>query len=929
MRTRGADPYLAGYPQNRNAPRYTDGSMNDDTTRAIAAKIALDLEALQSSAHRYIAQRSAGVNGAQALHRGFDLLKTELVPKLVEGLITYCLDVGLRDPDVIAKHLQGVLGDRLTSLGRSLAASSPTRSPGGTLRESSQFGGWASSYVNQIPARVRVALEIRRQEDKQRANNGQVPASQGQVSPREGSAGQALDRTADVGIADTIRQKAAANPQDALASVVGDTQASIARAVPASQQPRREGRQYLQDYSPELQSIALWIADRFAATALWPTQTTVWREVHRRKIHASDLVQEGGQVFDHLSNSPRAEEFARLRPWALYDTGRCRKAFDDAYKIYLGVLSELGEKDKVQRTRADVAALCVGSSVHEVHQVIWVLRGFGGSWSDTAIDSDWRADFAVGMLQHPTPTLEDVFLSRPIGALPRVATGNQWNVGVQSATLSETLQIAPGLSLSAYELVRRIGGGAMGEVWEAQHLRLKSRFAVKVMRQEIVNSPDSESRFRREAEVTSALKHPNIVNVTDFDYAGGTAYIVMEYLEGTNLEDHLISAQGNRLVLDRVLRIARQVGSALTTAHALNVVHRDLKPANVMLTTVAGQTDEWVKVVDFGIAKLLAETQTRAGVVMGTPQYMSPEQATGRDIDGRSDQFSFAAILYEMLAGRPAFRGPRDAVLHQVVNEDPPPLPDGVATSSVEQAIRRGLSKDPKRRYQSIGELVAALEPSLTRRGADRPLKAPVLPGKADTSLVPFQIAHLPARDSRVLKLALKEEVGAGGSVDLAGFQAKLDGAGRQAFDRLVQMSLLVAVQTEQPPLHRLTFVGLYCCAEDDVAAEVARWCESAVDALQESYRRDPHKKLSPDHVIGLHGITSREAAVAFCFIQDLPIFSAYRMAKGVPVDVTLRREVLDLRALRDEARNQLMIRRDAGLPAPPVIDRPHRRRRR
>ena len=150
--------------------------MTEDTRQAIAAKIALEMEALQGTVHRFIAERSGGSNGSVALHGGIHLLETDLVPKLVDDLIKYCLDVGLRDADLIAKQIQGGLSDRLASLGMSLAATWQGRNPGTTLRQGVHFGGWATTYLHQVPARARVALEVRRQTDPA-VDNGHPPAS--------------------------------------------------------------------------------------------------------------------------------------------------------------------------------------------------------------------------------------------------------------------------------------------------------------------------------------------------------------------------------------------------------------------------------------------------------------------------------------------------------------------------------------------------------------------------------------------------------------------------------------------------------------------------------------------------------------------------------------------------------------------------------
>ena len=227
-----------------------------------------------------------------------------------------------------------------------------------------------------------------------------------------------------------------------------------------------------------------------------------------------------------------------------------------------------------------------------------------------------------------------------------------------------------------YIVGRRIGRGAMGDVYEAQHVRLPGHFAVKLLLPELQGNQDAFARFCREAEIMSQLRHPNIVQIFDFNVApDARPYFVMEYLQGRDLEARL---RAGPLPLPAVTRVVGAVSSALALAHAHGVVHRDLKPANVFLATVDGQTDELVKVLDFGISKVRAAAAqiSQAVDLLGTPSYMSPEQARGQTdaIDGRTDQFALAAIAYRMLTGQDPFQGDDTAaVLYQVVHEDPPP----------------------------------------------------------------------------------------------------------------------------------------------------------------------------------------------------------------------------------------------------------------
>ena len=262
----------------------------------------------------------------------------------------------------------------------------------------------------------------------------------------------------------------------------------------------------------------------------------------------------------------------------------------------------------------------------------------------------------------------------------------------------------------------------MGEVYEAQHVRLPGKFAVKLLLPELQGNQEAFARFCREAEIMSQLRHPNIVQIFDFNVApDARPYFVMEYLEGRDLEARL---QAGPLTLPAVTRIVDAVGSALALAHAHGVVHRDLKPANIFLATVDGQTDELVKVLDFGISKVRAAAAqiSQAVDLLGTPFYMSPEQARGQAnaIDGRTDQFALGAIAYRMLTGTEPFQGDDTAsVLYQVVHEDPAPLslflPPEWDAGPLQVVLDRALAKQPRDRFGGMMELARAFEDAAER----------------------------------------------------------------------------------------------------------------------------------------------------------------------------------------------------------------------
>jgi serine/threonine-protein kinase len=264
--------------------------------------------------------------------------------------------------------------------------------------------------------------------------------------------------------------------------------------------------------------------------------------------------------------------------------------------------------------------------------------------------------------------------------------------------------IAPGTVLhGTFRVLRLIAGGGMAAIYAATHTRLAGRYAVKVLHAEAAAMGSAVERFRREAEITSALRHPNIVQVLDFNQMeDGRPYMVMEYLDGTDLRARL---EAHRTIpLDRAAIIVEQVSEALAAAHAVGVTHRDLKPENLFCVSVPGSDKEFVKVLDFGMSKIRhASKITADATLLGTPPYMSPEQAMGQidAIDPATDQFALGAILYEMLSGEIAFLAQTTAgVLEAVIGRDPPPLP--AALAGVDRVLRAALAKDKRDRLPDI-----------------------------------------------------------------------------------------------------------------------------------------------------------------------------------------------------------------------------------
>ena len=273
-----------------------------------------------------------------------------------------------------------------------------------------------------------------------------------------------------------------------------------------------------------------------------------------------------------------------------------------------------------------------------------------------------------------------------------------------------------------FRILERIGTGGMGSVYKAEQGAMNRMVAIKILHPKLASRKDLVSRFRREARAMSQLTHPNTVKV--FMYGeletDGSLYIVMEYLEGRNLNRAV--KRGGPMTTDRAVPILIQVCGALQEAHALGIVHRDLKPENIFLCKHMG-LDEYPKVLDFGLAKVTEQQMkpgsiqlTQEGMVFGTPEFMSPEQAQGKTLDAASDIYSLAIILYEALTGKLPFeaRTPMEYIQKHVVAE-PLPLSGRVPglefPAGLDQVIAIALRKDPRARYQSAIEFAAALRP--------------------------------------------------------------------------------------------------------------------------------------------------------------------------------------------------------------------------
>ncbi len=288
--------------------------------------------------------------------------------------------------------------------------------------------------------------------------------------------------------------------------------------------------------------------------------------------------------------------------------------------------------------------------------------------------------------------------------------------------------VAPDALLGGrYRLIRKVGAGGMGEVYEAEHALIRRRVAVKILQRSLASDPQAIERLQREAQSTSGLGHPNIVDTLDFGWSDdGEVFLVMEWLDGENLDQRL---QRSPTDIPTGLEIAAQAAAGLAEAHDRGVIHRDLKPANLFLTRDR-RGAMVVKVLDFGIAKLAAHHTklTGTGVLVGTPNYMAPEQAFGEDVDARADIYALGVILYELVTGQVPFHADSPlAVLHQHTSRMPVPpstiAPDRGIPHEVEALVMRCLAKKPGERFASMHELAQAIE--AVRHAPPAPAPAP------------------------------------------------------------------------------------------------------------------------------------------------------------------------------------------------------------
>ena len=281
------------------------------------------------------------------------------------------------------------------------------------------------------------------------------------------------------------------------------------------------------------------------------------------------------------------------------------------------------------------------------------------------------------------------------------------------------MPLLPGTRLGPYEIMTPLGAGGMGEVYRARDTRLDRTIAIKILPAQFSSDPVRKQRFEREAKTISSLNHPHICVLHDVGSQDGVDYLVMECVEGETLAKRL---EKTALPLEQVLKFGAQIADALDKAHRSGVVHRDLKPGNIMLTASGA------KLLDFGLAKpvvamasLATMTATRAGqsppteqgTIVGTFQYMSPEQVEGKELDGRSDIFSLGAVLYEMVTGKRAFEGKSQlSVASAILEKEPEPISAAkpMTPPALEHVVKKCLSKLPEERWQSASDLASEIK---------------------------------------------------------------------------------------------------------------------------------------------------------------------------------------------------------------------------
>jgi len=294
-------------------------------------------------------------------------------------------------------------------------------------------------------------------------------------------------------------------------------------------------------------------------------------------------------------------------------------------------------------------------------------------------------------------------------SMGKIITGN--NAAGVSQMPTTFMNVVSALE-GRYQVLKELGRGGMGIVFQAYDKHLQEQVAIKILSPLLSNDPDALERLKREVSAARRITHPNVIRIHDIAEANGLQYVSMEFFGGTNLKDHL--KQVGHLSVREAFNIASQICDGLQAAHAQGVIHRDLKSQNVILNA-ANQ----IKIIDFGLAYTQQmQGLTATGLIMGTPEYMAPEQVSGKKVDERADIYSLGIILYELFTGRVPFTGPSAISVGFQQIKDPPAAPSSINPQiggSLEGVILKALQKDPVMRYRDVAELKADLEAAINQ----------------------------------------------------------------------------------------------------------------------------------------------------------------------------------------------------------------------
>ncbi|MGE0133071.1 MAG: alpha/beta fold hydrolase [Blastocatellales bacterium] len=392
------------------------------------------------------------------------------------------------------------------------------------------------------------------------------------------------------------------------------------------------------------------------------------------------------------------------------------KAFDTLLALVENSRHVVTKEELMNRVWPDIYVEETNLAQHiSMLRKVLVERPDGGQYIETVPKRGYRFVAPVNKIRYEPSEIKTSAAEKPGDGARRKAPDeaqrrrSETVVSIEEQFGGEKITtVGAGTRLGRYEVISQLGTGGMGEVYLANDTQLDRRVALKLLSEKYTGNALWLRRFIREAKAASALNHPNIITIHEIGQAGGIHFIATEYIEGKTLRQHL--ADG-RMKITGAINVAAQVASALAAAHSAGIIHRDVKPENIML-----RPDGYVKVLDFGLAKQvepespdsganLSQLNTDPGIVMGTVNYMSPEQARGLPVDTRSDVFSLGVALYEMLAGRTPFNGPTSGdVIVSILDRDPPRLSQTLddIPPEIERIVGRALRKDREERYQSV-----------------------------------------------------------------------------------------------------------------------------------------------------------------------------------------------------------------------------------